>query len=151
MEAEGCPARRVALSAPSCLGARCRSAGYPTGRRRIFALPELGLCDRGLSPRLRARAQGRKPPELLVSQRLGASEGEVTHSTSAATARAESERKRGRPGQGRGHQAVRPLFLLSSDGSGPKTSGNLARSILGTREKNCLAFKKTRLYWNRTH
>ena len=41
---------------PKLPPARVPAADCPAGRRQVFALPELGLCDRGLSPRLRACA-----------------------------------------------------------------------------------------------
>lgn len=112
---------------------------------RVPSRPQAGLCPPGAGSLRQgiisqAQGRGRKPPELRVS------EGE------SDTARAlPTELKAGgrsRPEGGEGRRLSGPVPPVRP-GSGPKTSGSLAPSILGSCDENCLAFKKTRLYWNR--
>lgn len=148
VEAEGCPARRVALSAPSCLRRGCRVPGTQPAAGGLCPPGAQGLCDRGLSPRLRARAQ----EEATGAAGFAAAGGFRRRKRDTAQAPLPPELKaRKRPPKGRGGAwAVRPCSSCPATGLGrkPQEPGS---EHSGTREKNCLAFKKTRVYWNRTH
>lgn len=128
VEAEGCPARRVALSAPSCLRRGCRVPGTQPAAGRSLPSRSWVSATGDYLPGSGPARRGRKPPELLVSQRLGASEGE------SDTARAPlppelKARGRSRPEGGEGPQAVRPCSSCPATGLGRKPQGTWLRAF----------------------